>query len=544
VANNRSVKIAPAFGGMDSESSPEYVGPTKAAVLENLLPRPGKVVLRGPISDGIDLLTTGYNYIEGAMVHGSNIFMRSAADSRYIDEETVDPSATVTVGTRFCTLGAYAYGTGGPTADLRRWNGATTVVGLTNGPTSPIDVTTHLSRLFTIDRDNNLSWSDQGGSPANLTAEWSDDVSGLTNLIVVGDSNDRARGLGHVGKQLAILKDRSIWLLAGLTPSSFSVQRITNEWGCVSRESIVDLNDGVFFLSERGMAFHDGAQTVDVSGDIQSELLAAIRGAGLPLDEAVGGTSRMWGGGTVGASVPFARAASIGRNCIMLTIGIENTSSAVTPTILFCGIYDTKQGTWSKFSSDAFALGAPVYFIPTPPSSFYAGATLGYDGVGTLLYLDDLVAPESSSSALGGKDTVDGTTEAIPAATYSRIIPLSSPTNTSQLERLHFEYSFVVVADAADSVDAWEVSLVDGQGNVLLAPTSVQATVLASGYTTAQRQAALIRKRFQTDVFTNTAEVQLRITLPALDAAVTEVVAAEIHDSTIEFAPGRDRPTS
>lgn len=69
------------------------------------------------------------------------------------------------------------------------------------------------------------------------------------------------------------------------------------------------------------------------------------------------------------------------------------------------------------------------------------------------------------------------------------------------------------------------------------------ASILASGYTDDQRRAALVRTRFQVECFAEATEVQLRFTLPALDADVTQVIAAELHDATVEFIPGRDRAT-
>lgn len=541
------VRIQPAFGGMNSEASPEYVPATQAAVLENLLARPGKVVLRGPISDDIDLTSVAfdpgydspYSRVEGAMVYGSGIIINSGGKN-YIVGTTAATTAVTSPGHQFCTLGSYAYSVGSAsTADVVRWDGAGGSLTLTNGPENAVDIITHLSRLFTIGTTadaNALCWSDQGGVAADLVTYWQDDVSGLTNQIVVGDSDDRARALAHVGRQLAILKDRSIYMLTGLTPSSFSLNRATNEIGCISAESVVDYDEGCFFLSEIGFVYFDGASVTDVSQDIKTELMAAMRDAPFPYS----GTLNKYGQASI---LPFARACSIGRDCIMLVVGRDTTDELVAPTINFCGIYDTKQRTWSRFSSDAFGIGAPCYLIPTSANSYYAGATLGFDGEGHLFYLDDIAAPESTIPSLDGKDTVDGTTASIPVASYSKIIPLSSPTRSSQLKRLLIDYSFVVVSDADSSIDAWSVSLVDGLGTVLLAPTPVQATILASGYTDDQRRAALVRRRFQVEFFAETSEVQLRITLPALDSDVTEVVAAEIHDAHIEFVPGRDRPT-
>jgi hypothetical protein len=535
MADNRSAKIAPGFGGMNSESSPEYVPPTQAAVLENLLPRPGKVVLRGPLTRGIALGLAPAGMLRGALVLRDAIRIgATGGQSKDVNSGVVSAGPGGSGGERRTTLGLYAYAVRpSGLVDIVRWDGtAGALVALTNGPADAVDITTHLARLFTISAASVLNWSDQGGSPANLATDWQDDVSGLTNQIIVGGSDDDGVALGHVGKQLAVLKDRSIWLLAGLTPSSFAVHRVTSEWGCLSAESVVDHDDGCYFLSERGFAYFDGSQVVDVSTDIKAELLTALRTANFPYTALAKTT----------AAKPFARAAAIGRDCIMLTVGTQNNTTELLTEVLFCGIYDAAQRTWTRFSSDAFAAGAPVQFISTAPTSFYSGATFGYDGLDNLIYLDDLASPESATTT--GEDVVDGTTDAIPAVSYSRIIELSSPARASQLQRLHFDYSFVVVSDADSTVDGWSVSLVDGQGNVVLAPTSVQATVLASGYTTAQRQAALVRKRFQVEVFTHTSEVQLRITLPSLDSDVTELVAAEIHDAYIEFAPARGRPTS
>jgi hypothetical protein len=541
-----SVRIQPGFGGQNSEASPEYVPPTQAVMLENLLPRTGKVVLRGPISTGMDLGVGTYSRLIGAVALGNNIvvYVDDAVDILKEIQSGV-PGVYVSAtspGPRYCSLGDFAYAvpyTSAGGLKLVRYDGAATTA-LADGPADVLDIAVHLNRLFTITLElsgastqptNALNWSDAGGPLALAATDWTDDVSGLTNQIIVGESNDRLVALGHVGKQLAIFKDGSIWVLSGLTPASFTLNRITSAWGCLDRESVVDLDDGCFFLSSRGYAYFDGSAVIDVSSDVKSEMLTAIRQSQL--------TKR----GSLGTTVPFARAANIGRDSIMLTIGRTNTSAAVAPIIDFCGIYDVRQRAWSKFSSDAFAVGAPVNFIATSQSSYYAGATLGYDGASNLMYLDDIVIPESASPALGGEDVVDGTTAAINGTSYSRIERLASPGKTAQLKRLLLDYTFVVVSDADPSISGWSVSLVDGLGNVLLAPVSVDATILASGYTADQRRAALVRKRFQVACFADASEVQLRISLPALDSDVTEVIAAEIHDATLEFDAGRPRPT-
>jgi hypothetical protein len=537
-----SQRIQPGFGGMNSEASPEYLPAAQAAVLENLLPRLGKVVLRGPISTGIDLgASSTYHSIDGISVLGAfNAILVSLGTpaSFSLREITAGVAGAGTVstypGVRCCSIGDLAYSIGlFGNNPLVRWDGSGATVALTNGPNAAEDVTVHLNRLFTIQANNSqLKWSDQGGSPANTAAEWQDDVSGLTNVLTVGDTTDSSCALARVGRQLAILKNNSLYMLTGQTPSSFSVQRASSAWGCIDRESTVEHDDGVYFLSNRGFAFFDGTQVTDCSQDIKAELITAIRTAGLV---AASGQA---------TTVAFARAAALGRDSIMLTIGKDTVDAALPPTVTFCGIYDTRARTWSRFSSGAFVAGAPIFFISTPATSTYGGKVLGYDGKDTLMYLNDIASPESISPALGGEDVVDGTTAAIPGLSYSKIMPLSSPSNTSQIKRLLLDYTFVVVSDADPTIEGWSVSLVDGLGNVLLAPTTVQATILASGYTAAQRQASLVRKRFAVEFYGEASEAQLRISLPALDADVTEVIAAEIHDATIEFTPGRDRPTS
>src|SRR5215217_3259390 len=158
-------RVQAGYGGMASEPSPAYVPATQAVVLYNLLPRAGKLALRGPVSAGINLEASlpapGENWANkrllGAMSYGSGILVNAglpiARWRTVVSGVVADKAATFGPGRRFCSLGSFAYSTlqQASTTKLVRWDGTVAnPVELTNSPAETVDVTTHLSRLFTL----------------------------------------------------------------------------------------------------------------------------------------------------------------------------------------------------------------------------------------------------------------------------------------------------------------------------------------------------------------------------------------------------------
>ncbi len=378
---------------------------------------------------------------------------------------------------------------------------------LNTGPTSPTDIKQHLSRLFVLGGTvpsatgdpvgtvykNRLYWSDVGG-PTAAAGSWQDDVSGLANQITITSDGDEGVALARVGQHLAILMRRSIYLVMGSAPTAFSMRRLTSEFGCLSADTVVEVEDGCFFLSDAGLAFFDGVQVRLVGTEIRSRL----RPAGV---------------------TPTYSASVLDLNHIMFTVA---NGAAVEWWIL-----NRAADSWSRFTVDSniMATSAP-YQVGRTKTKFFA-----WDG-NRIWRLDDLVHPGTKAGR--GIDNKAGTTKRTPSTWRSRRVRLAAPLQAARLQRLVIDYIWNVDGAASDGLsNAWRVAVVNERGESVLAATAVpaQAQEGSSAYTYERRQVI--------DLMGEAEEIQVRIDLDP--AGTTTMQRAEIHDVWIDYAPAQQR---
>jgi hypothetical protein len=363
-----------------------------------------------------------------------------------------------------------------------------------------------------------------GGPTAGTIVDWKDPISGLVNQIVVGDKDDPIVALGNMGRDLVIFKRNSIWLLTGSGLSSFAVRRLTDSLGCISKMSVVSVDEGCFFLSERGYHWIDAAGVVEVSRDIAPTIIPAI---------AATTTFQFGGGRTLTASQEgFQRAVYLAGGGVLLTMGAE-TFTAFNfqgASVAFQALYDIKRRTWSKYSSATHSY--PLSSTGGITGCYRVGdRSVGFDGWSTF-YLDDVMNPEIGTkldTRLVGADPVNNPalTAAIPAKWHSRLIRLASPTNKAQLHRLLLDYRMDLGADTP----GWYVSVLRGDGTTAVAEYQVPGE--AAGAPT-----YLARRRSSTDAYGEAVDVQLRFEWRSSTAPLT---VAEIYDATIEYQATHQR---
>lgn len=439
-------------------------------------------------------------------------------DLRFGTTTRVTVTRDTAPGPQFAIMGEYTYG---PALDssataiqqgqryvpraLLKWQDATsnapTVVA--NAPDISQDVIVHLNRLWVLGgRDipsgagsppiehNTLFYSVAGGPQASdprtsLTPEsansWKDFSETTqnrprTNKIVIGadNNNDFGVGLARVGQNLVIFKRNSMYVLSGYDPSNFQVRQFSDSVGCLDARSIVQWEDGVFFLAEQGYMFFDGAKLTNFSEGMK---------------RAIGDTAYASVGGPQWTPTnSFAVATRLPNDYIALCIG------QFPSTVRFSGLLHVPRRAWCSFSSDALPLGAPLGFgrgstVPFMVSGGYLArsewitrpetAPLGAYGVDTLT--DDFTwTSDPNLTTFSGTDdslrntetTVSlfpstvGTQYAIPARWKSRLFPLSSPFYKAQLHRVLLEYN-AKFDGGADGQDGWVVTVQDGSGNDL-----------------------------------------------------------------------------
>ncbi len=545
----RTQRIKPASQGLNTEAAPDYLDEEQAPVVQNLLPRPGKLVMRGPIRDTIASASgTPKTRLEGTITFGDEAVVCLQTDAAayfalHINAKTQVRTALATteaqvpglrtsarIGTR-----SYTFSRGSTKNMISYTGGVALPTALTTAvaPAGGVDITTHLERLWVLGAtgpggtgggDDTLIWSAPGGlrtSPA--AGDWKDNVSGLLNQIVIGTDDDgRLMGFGKAGRELVVFRRKAIYIVYGQTVSSLAVRKITSEFGCVSRDTIVNIRDGCYFLADQGYMYFDGAQITNASNpNMRSELVSIVR----QLDTRVFSDAVDLPQEAGTQHTAYFSATDLGTGAIVLSMGVSTDSPSSdnwSYTSLLAWMYDVDRQVWTSLVSGLGVRGH-LFKVSNRPAIFNDAE---------FLFLDELTIPEALKDSLRGRDSRNGVDQtAIVALWSSRLQRLASPGERSQLQRLLFDYKFV--RDGQASGNGWRVSLRDGSNNVLLPATDVPAQ--------ADPPTQLYRYRASLDCFAEANDAQLTVSWDP-GASPPALAAAEIYDTTLEFQVTRRRP--
>lgn len=480
-------------------------------------------------------------------------------------------------GPRFTRLGGYVYGIGYDVTDaanivlegggyqkrrkLLRWDGtAVAPVVHSVAPAGAQDIRAHYQRLFVLGgqepgtagamQPNTLWWSDQHpttGALPDTIASWQNNFvdPAITEYLVVdvNDPDDYGVALAKLGANLAIFKRRSIHVLYGYSSGTFQIKTFSSEQGCLDARSIVEYEDGVFFMSDQGYMWFDGAELVNVTSNLKSTLLT----------QAIGAV------GDLGADGGRVVAGKLPNGYLGLSIGTSPASSVESSTT-FCAMYHVGRRAWVNFSTDVLPTRKPTHWSRSVTKSFIVDDT-------RIVKANKLTSPEADPQ-LRGIDSAEGlfrfavvdasttfsgvtdslrntesgvemfpsaaTNYAIPAKWYSRLIKLSTPLSLSQLHRYLQDYNFQLASGADESGSlgsGWFVTLLGGDGTVLLAEYQLPVQGQPTVYT--------YRRRNTQDLFTEAADLQVRIEWRGTAAPALQ--RAELLEGTIEFTRTRER---
>lgn len=552
-------RIQPAFDGVNTEAAPDYLGRTEAPVVDNLIPRPGALVMRGPIQWIADYPQPLANSVWGygpwlsqrtgyiLLYPGSGSNLWQANENAWFTLPIAD--TTQKIGPRYVDTGAYVYGltafSQSPNSALVRWDGDSSVVSYANAPGGSLDITTHLQRLFVLGGSqpgsaiggagpyyyDRLYYSDLVASDTALpdtAAAWQDDVSGLVNQIVLDNHGDDLVGLAAIRAGLVIFGRNSIYLLAGRTPAQFELRVITREMGCTNTESICVYEESVVFMSGTGLKAFDGYQFTDLSVPRNSELI----GTDLGLSNTGG-----------------VRVQRLENNYLLVIAHrvvvppyIPGRRPAINPYVPItaradiCALVQMPTGRWFNFYSDALANKTPFFAVPRR-STTHAPRLFDINGI---YDAPSITVPERLDTDVRGFDQGGPRGDhTIPASLRTRLAKLALPTNLAQIKRVLIDYSFVRDSSAGAG-SGWTVSVVDGRGEPLLDGTATLDADVGTGLPAAGTPPSMDRKRAQFDMYSDASDVQLQIQWPSA-AVATAVEKAVIYDSWIEYAATRQR---
>lgn len=548
------------WGGYDTETADAHIGSNRSRLLRNLLPgRPGKAVLRGPLrrprdtdsaSPGAAITFSGGWVYDDKLLHAD--MHTNPVGYHVTDWSGTNPALSTKVNPVGLNVGLYPFHTRGgnfvygytagaagasgqpspqrrtaggsasdPTAQMLRWTGGNTagdfvLYGAATMPRGGVDVRTFLNRIWVLGGSEpgttspvyttRLYWSNDladGLTPlADAVGTWQ--TSGLTNRIVLeGTGNDYGVAIAILNGRMVILRRQSLYMMTGTDPSTFAVRKIAAV-GCVDPGSVLEWDDGIYFLSDTGLVFFDGASIVPVGDPISGEIAAAA-----------------WQGATV-SELSIAR------------ISAQHFLMAATGTIRKCWLYHVPTKSWAEVtaSTSVVAGGAPRRV------SRVVNYPLVFDG--TYLYDASLLSlPEAADANTQAGRDFSGSALAdfvIPAEMLTRTFKLAAPELKSQVARLFIDYALKAPPGVTSGALEWDITIEDGRGNVLKT-----ALPFVGDYAGGEivRVPPKRRRGVNEQLKFEAEEVAFRWVLNA--AAPSWPAYCEIQDSAIEYEGTRNR---
>jgi hypothetical protein len=555
-----SQTIPSPWGGYDTETADAHIAANKCRLLKNLLPgRPGKVVLRGPVrrSASTDSAAAGGSTVwSGGWVFGDKLLHADMHTNpvgyMVTDWAPATPTLSSKVNPTGLNVGLYPFHTragnyvygftagaagapgqpspnrrtaGGasvdPAARMLYWTGGNTsgdfvLLSATAHPVGSSDIRTYLNRLFVLGGavpgtaspvfTTRLYYSSDLGDgttvlPDNVSS-WQ--TGGTVNQIQLeGTSNDYGVALAILSGRLIILRRQSTYMMTGSDPTTFAIRKIAGV-GCIDPGSVLEWDDGIYFLSDTGLQFFDGSTMHPISSPISGELAAAS-----------------WQGTSVS-------------ELSIIRVSSEHFMMTATGTIRKSWLYHVPSQSWSEITAatSVFAGGAPTRVARV------VNYPLAYDGA----YLFDtsfITLPEAAdASTQAGRDLSPRTSTdvLIPGEMLTRTFRLGSPEDKSQLQRFFIDYALKTGPGVTSGAIEWDITLEDGRGNVITTVNGFPGDYAGGELV---RVAPHRHREVEESVRVEADEIALRWILNA--GAPAWPAYAEVQDSALQYTVTRWR---
>lgn len=355
--------------------------------------------------------------------------------------------------------------------------GLPTITPLTNAPHGAFDLIGYQSRIWLlggIDTPGGGTTHDPlalffsnpiaaGGGSA--TADWTttDPVSSITTTNIIhmnGDTSDYGVGLATVRNALVILRRASVYVLKGSTTTNYALYPVSQEVGCIDARSIIETDQGVYFLSNEGLMLTNGVKVMNVSTTITRVLQDAIRAEQRAVLNGKNG---------------YATCARTSQGHLIVSIGIGAAGGSYTP--IFTAMYDpdiAKGGAWTRITSQLWISDGTQL-----NGNNYAGQLFDYRAPKQLIAIGDKYVTTFEDEHLRQTflDPHAGLYDQMPSGSNPFVaIPMvwstPVPAITSSLKRVvaiakryYLDHSFA--ATALVPTTGWSVVPIDPFGNTL-----------------------------------------------------------------------------
>lgn len=264
---------------------------------------------------------------------------------------------------------------------------------LTGAPTGAVDITQYQSRIWlacgrdvpaggTYHEPTTIFWTNPVTSTNPLTntaADWqyTDPVSGVTTtnkVVIDNNGSDPVMGFGRVTGAMVIFRRSSVYVLKGTTTANYQITKISGDIGCLDPRSIIETDEGVYFMSLQGLMLTNGSRVTSVSNGVSQALQAALAYQQTVI---LGGSSNPQTGwistgitsqGHIGVSVGV-----IGTSAASSLPMPGDTGITLSPTAMrtiWSGVYDPNTASWYRITSYLFGIDSglwtPDTFIGVP----------------------------------------------------------------------------------------------------------------------------------------------------------------------------------
>lgn len=570
--------VAAPWGGYDTQTPDTQMAANKCRILRNLLPgRPGRVVLRGPLtrSTTIDsIIPTNLVTWSGGWIFGDKVLV---ADMKYIPirytvldfapaaptfSASVVPAGLAPNGGLYpfhARAGAYVYGytagslgVAGGVSPNRRISGGAAVASdsrllyWTGGNTAPdfnlltvsrhpqgsADIKFFLNRLWVLGGSvpgtttpvfpTNIYYSNDLGNGTvvlpDLASSWQ--TGGISNQISLeGSTSDYGVAYALLNGRLIILRRQSVYMMTGTSPATFAFKKIASI-GCVDPGSVIEWDDGIYFLSDTGVMFFDGAIIRPISGPIQDEVQNAT-----------------WQG-TAAYELTTTRMSS---EYFMMATSGPVASAALKPK---CWLYHVPSQSWSEFTANINVLGSTGYSPSGIPIRILRTTNFPLMFDGTYVYDGSFVTnPESSDPVTqAGRDKAfSGTSYPIPAVMRTRVMRVAAPISRAALHSVYLDFLLQgppgVISSGAGLLQ-WVVSYYNENMAVIGGPLGWNGDYdLIVGSTNRIKT----RRHSEVDPITRKEFEEIQMEWSLSSSSPGWPLFAEIYDAVIRYQPINDR---
>lgn len=136
----------------------------------------------------------------------------------------------------------------------------------------PAFIENHINRIWTL-TNNELRFS---SLDLSISGEHFNDWDTSNNagaIIIPSGDGDKGTGLYSLNNALYVFQRRAIWRLYGTSPANFELRNVTNEIGMINKRTLVEWNDLLIFLSDKGVYMFDGSNLQNVTDGVLNKLI-------------------------------------------------------------------------------------------------------------------------------------------------------------------------------------------------------------------------------------------------------------------------------